>query len=323
MTPLKKILFITSHDQDDSVGLQRAVALAKSNQASLTLASILRIPPGYNLLLNAHTGFRGLMESEKALVRESLDAQCEELQRESDLEVSTQVLTGKMDYEVAAAVIRDGYDMVIKSSEAPDGPKRSHVLFGSADINLMRYCPCPVLITKPVFKPSLDVIVAAVDRDDESPENHLLNLRILEFAAWLAIADSSKLHIVHTWRMPFESLLRSPRSHFTHEEVDLMEQEEQQDRENWILDLISEFSEKHPKEMEYLEPHLYAIKGYASRDIPAKARELDADLIVMGTVGRVGVPGVLMGNTSESILQQVECSSLTVKPPGFTSSIPS
>jgi universal stress protein E len=51
--------------------------------------------------------------------------------------------------------------------------------------------------------------------------------------------------------------------------------------------------------------------------IPVKAHELDVDLIIMGTVARTGIPGFFIGNTAESILNQIDCSVLTIKPPGF------
>jgi nucleotide-binding universal stress UspA family protein len=68
-----------------------------------------------------------------------------------------------------------------------------------------------------------------------------------------------------------------------------------------------------------LKTHL--VRGSARREIPALAKRLDADLVVMGTVGRTGIPGLLMGNTAETILQQVECSVLAIKPPGFVTPV--
>jgi nucleotide-binding universal stress UspA family protein len=43
----------------------------------------------------------------------------------------------------------------------------------------------------------------------------------------------------------------------------------------------------------------------------------NSDLIIMGTIGRTGIPGLLIGNTAETVLGQVDCSVLTVKPEGF------
>jgi nucleotide-binding universal stress UspA family protein len=41
----------------------------------------------------------------------------------------------------------------------------------------------------------------------------------------------------------------------------------------------------------------------------------------MGTVARTGIAGFFMGNTAESILTQLECSVLTLKPQGFVSPV--
>lgn len=45
------------------------------------------------------------------------------------------------------------------------------------------------------------------------------------------------------------------------------------------------------------------------------------DLVVMGNVGRSGIPGLLMGNTPEKVLETCDCSILTVKPDGFQSTL--
>ncbi len=58
-----------------------------------------------------------------------------------------------------------------------------------------------------------------------------------------------------------------------------------------------------------------------SRAIQSGVEELDADLLVMGTVSRGGVAGLLMGNTAERLLDRVDCSLLTIKPADFISPI--
>ena len=61
----------------------------------------------------------------------------------------------------------------------------------------------------------------------------------------------------------------------------------------------------------------YLVKGDARKEIPLLAKKIGADLVVMGTVARTGIPGFIMGNTAETILNQINCSVLAVKPPGF------
>jgi nucleotide-binding universal stress UspA family protein len=45
--------------------------------------------------------------------------------------------------------------------------------------------------------------------------------------------------------------------------------------------------------------------------------ELGIDLLVMGSVCRTGIAGFLIGNTAEEVINQVDCSVLTLKPKGF------
>jgi nucleotide-binding universal stress UspA family protein len=48
---------------------------------------------------------------------------------------------------------------------------------------------------------------------------------------------------------------------------------------------------------------------------------LQIDCIVMGTVARTGVRGFIMGNTAETVLEQIDCSVLAIKPQGFVTPV--
>jgi len=69
--------------------------------------------------------------------------------------------------------------------------------------------------------------------------------------------------------------------------------------------------------LDYLKPQTHLVKGWARKEIPVLAKQIEADLVVMGTVSRIGIPGFIVGNTAETILNQIDCSVLAVKPPGF------
>ena len=69
------------------------------------------------------------------------------------------------------------------------------------------------------------------------------------------------------------------------------------------------------------KPEMHLPKGDPSNVIPRLARTLRVDLIVMGTVARTGIPGLIIGNTAESILSDIDCSLLAVKPEGFVTPI--
>jgi len=66
---------------------------------------------------------------------------------------------------------------------------------------------------------------------------------------------------------------------------------------------------------------VHLVKGQAGDVIPDLTESLEVDLVVLGTVGRTGVPGLLIGNTAEKILNALDCSVFTLKPEGFETPI--
>lgn len=56
----------------------------------------------------------------------------------------------------------------------------------------------------------------------------------------------------------------------------------------------------------------------AAQSLVTTARTWGADLMVVGTQGRTGLPRLLMGSTAERVLQEATCSVLVVKLAGFT-----
>ncbi|MCG8369996.1 MAG: universal stress protein, partial [Proteobacteria bacterium] len=68
-------------------------------------------------------------------------------------------------------------------------------------------------------------------------------------------------------------------------------------------------------------PQWHVVKGSARQVIPGFVESHDIELLVMGSVARAGIPGFLIGGTAESVLGDVDCSVLTVKPDGFVSPI--
>ena len=51
--------------------------------------------------------------------------------------------------------------------------------------------------------------------------------------------------------------------------------------------------------------------------IASVVTERHPEFLVVGTISRSGVAGLIIGNTAEALLREVNCSVLAVKPPGF------
>ena len=67
---------------------------------------------------------------------------------------------------------------------------------------------------------------------------------------------------------------------------------------------------------------VHLIKGDAVETITGFVRAAHVDLLVMGTVIHSGFPGLLIGHTAESVLQQVDCSVVAIRPGGLDAPAP-
>ena len=76
-----------------------------------------------------------------------------------------------------------------------------------------------------------------------------------------------------------------------------------------------------PYGLKAADPGVHLITGEAATVVGMKAEEIGVDLIVMGTVGRTGVPGLFIGDTAEDVLRTTRTSVLVVKPAGFASPV--
>lgn len=68
-----------------------------------------------------------------------------------------------------------------------------------------------------------------------------------------------------------------------------------------------------------VETHL--IEGEPDVVLTEFTAGLERPLLVVGTMARSGIPGMLLGNTVERLITQVNCSLMAVKPVGFVSPV--
>ncbi len=73
--------------------------------------------------------------------------------------------------------------------------------------------------------------------------------------------------------------------------------------------------------LNYIKPKIHVLKGIPKEEIPILAQKINAEILVMGTIARTGISGFFIGNTAESILMQIDCSILAIKPKEFMTPI--
>jgi len=316
MKRFKNILYLNEPTVDQTSAVARAVSLAENNQADLTIVDVIPtqvvtagigLPPGGPV----SEDLRAAVESDH---RKILEAMIQPFRER--LQIRLDGLVGKTYLETIRAVLKNGYDLLIKPAE---NPSWTHRLFGSDDLHLLRKCPCPVWLMKPSEKSNYGSILAAVDFDPMAPipsENDL-NREIFELAASLALSDAASLHIAHAWETLFEGILVSRGVVSPEGRADYVEGMRKRHRKE-LYRLAEQLRDWIGKEAyDYLSPGFHLPQGPAKMVIAPLAVQLQADLVVMGTVARIGRSGVFIGNTAEAILDQLTCSVLAIKPHGF------
>ena len=319
MKRFKNILLIADDDCWKDTALQRAVTLAEHNQADLTIIRALKFPRDNSLLGDP------IFVRLKNAIMDDRQNQLKEITASgpAGLNIRGKVIEGGIFPDIIREVLRSGYDLVMKCAAEASSPKSR--IFGSTDMHLLRKCPCPVWIMKSNEKVKYQRIFAAVDVEQENSDEKIsgLNQQILEISSSLALSEFSEFHIVHAWTAWGASLLDTPRFSFAEngEMADWVEKQRVADKVKMdnLMETLTEILSQDT--MDYLRPQLHIVKGEAHIVIPDLAREKKADLVVMGTVARTGIPGLIMGNTAESILNNIGCSVLAVKPPGFVTPI--
>ncbi|WP_127475965.1 universal stress protein [Sulfurivermis fontis] len=315
MHRFNNILCVIEAEAEQRWVLERAVTLAQNQQARLTVLTVLDpVPPVAGIVPQS---------VEQALQQRFIDHVATLLRDiPGAMAPQVKVVFGRGYLAEIREVLRHGYDLVLKPARA-DADLRS-VLFGSDDMHLLRKCPVPVWLLKEGGAVPYRRILAAVDFDPAAAvEAAEFNRRIIELAAALALAESATLHVVHVWEAAAENTLRLWAPGAGEAQVAAYVAEERQRHERWLQELMAASAAVWlgQETLDYLKPQLHLPRGNAGKEVPALAHALGADLIVMGTLGRSGIPGLLIGNTAETILHKVDCAVLALKPAAFVSPV--
>ncbi|MDA1016396.1 MAG: universal stress protein [Planctomycetota bacterium] len=310
MKRFKNILLLGGTKDNGQFTLRRAAQLAEENAAKLTVLDVVKPVPTSMRLFSGSVDPSKLQEFICDKRRVELNAVCSE-NISGDVSWDVKVLVGQPAVEIIRAVMRDGYDLVMKSADGGGFLQRS--LFGSTGMHLLRKCPCAVWVIRPDQTPEFDRIVAAVDAESGDATQNGLNAQILELASELAETENAELHIVQAWQLWMEQALRG-RAHHA-DEVDAMLKTHEQSAREALQQLLTQHG------VSDANATIHLLKGGAGYVIPELVKDIQADLVVMGTVCRTGVPGLLIGNTAERILNGVDASVLALKPDDFVSPV--
>ncbi|MFT5407226.1 MAG: universal stress protein E [Verrucomicrobiales bacterium] len=305
MNRFKSILFVYCGNSDANLeALRQALELAETNRGKVSVLTVLkRLPEDWHYKIPLE---RYLKEQVEADVRKVVTELGGPLSAVPDIAF----VGGEPFIEIVGQVMAHGYDLVIKATETVSEKRIKG--FPTTDMRILRKCPCPLWLFRGANKREHPLrILAAIDPDLERPASDPMARLILELASSLRERTNGVLEILHCWELEYEDAMRhSPFLRVSEESLDEQIQKMEALHTGAIAKATSDFA-THPS------TSISTIKGNPADVILRKAVEDGVDLIVMGTVARTGIQGLFIGNTAESILTQVECSVLTLKPEGF------
>lgn len=189
----------------------------------------------------------------------------------------------------------EGCGLVIKQ-HFPDSPLKK-ALLTPADWKLLRVCPTPVLLVRTSTPWAGGVILAAIDVGNNDAEHLELHHAIIDHGFDIASLAKAQLHVISAHPSPMLSAADPT--------FQLKETIEARYREQ-----CKAFQAKFDVD----DAHLHVEEGPADVLIPHLAHTLKAAVTIIGTVGRTGISGALIGNTAEVILDAVDSDVLVLKP---------
>ena len=192
-------------------------------------------------------------------------------------------------------VLRTGADLVIVGKRVA----RSHDerKLGSVSYNLVRDCPCVVSVVKPSGRTRPECVVAATDRS-------AVGERVVDVAAGLASAAGASLHVIHAIQLGMQTQMGGG------EAIEAFIRSERDD-------LRAEVGEQLQGADYRGEWEIHAGQNSPARAVLEAEKRLAPDVVVLGTISRAGIPGLLVGNTAERLLGILDCSLVVVKPDDF------
>lgn len=300
MKDYHKILVVVDPTSDKQSALARAVELASKNQASITVfLSIFDFSYEMTSILSGHEREamrQGVIAQRRAWLDDILGGY-----KDSGVAIDSEVIWHNRPFEsIILHAIEGSYDLIVKGTHEHD--KLKSVIFTPTDWHLMRKAPVPVLLVKEHDWPVAGKILCAINVASEDDDHQTLNGKIIEHALDLAKKFDAQVHLVNGYPgTPVNLAIELPDfDAHTYSETIRMQHEQR------VCYLASNYG--------ISSDFCHIKEGLPEDVIPELAEQLDAELVILGTVGRTGFSAALIGNTAEHVIDSINCDLLAIKP---------
>lgn len=242
-----------------------------------------------------------------------------QMAKKEGVEAQSKLEPGEGWLEIIRQVLRAKHDLVVVGTR--NISDLGHKLFGNTGMKLFRRCPCPVLVTKPLTfaRGILGADVRSSFNNGGSPLKILVatNLRppseqVLRLGITLANQTNAHLDILHVVEYRLQEVCNIGLPDAKQQQYRRKAQEQAEKALQALLD-TTEYKSLGSR----IQIHLGGDVILPDVAIQRFIEKNHIHLLIMGTIGRGGIRGIMIGNTAERLLPQVECSVLAIKPPDF------
>lgn len=306
MQQYKKILVIIDPSQQKQAALDRAVHISKAQSNNKLHLFLAIFDLSYELSSMFSQEEQEAMHSALILDRKKWLTELIAPYKQQGINFDIEVVWHKRPFEaIIEHCLKHQHDLVIKSTH--EHPKLSSIIFTPTDWHLLRKCPASLLLVKEHTWPKNGKIIVAVNCVEDNVHHQSLNDKLIEHSKAMAQLLEGQLFLVNAYpSLPINLSLELP-------EFDAENYSEivKTNHKNQLDNL----AKKHGFNSEQVK----LIEGQAEYAIADYACKTDAELVVLGTIGRSGFSAAIIGNTAEHIIDQLECDLLAIKPEGYQS----
>ncbi|WP_421179147.1 universal stress protein UspE [Aeromonas enteropelogenes] len=305
MVKYQNILVVINPEEERQIALERAAKIAElDNNAHLTLLlTIYDFSYEMTAMLSAEEREEmrhGVISQRQEWLDEILTPY-----REKGITCEVKVVWHNRPFEcVIQEVLEQRHDLVVKATHHHSFLQT--FIFTPTDWHLLRKCPCPVLLVKEGHWQRGGNIIAAINCSSDDPDQKVLNERITQEGTDIAELLGANLYLVNTYPgTPVNVAIELP-------EFDPKAYNEaiRKHHENLLLSHADKFG------IGYLWTRV--AEGLPEEVLPDMAEDLNANLMIMGCVGRTGLSAALLGNTAEHVVDRLPCDILILKPADYS-----
>ncbi len=179
------------------------------------------------------------------------------------------------------------------------------------DWELVRHCPVPLLLIKDRHPYRHPAVLAAIDPTQAHGKPAVLDKQILSLGKAFSTALHGRLHAVHAYA-PFPVVI--PPEGISPDTVDAIRRNADRTARKRMARALQ------GQRIALARQHL--VPRAPIEAIAQATRASKSSIVVMGAISRSGYKRLLIGNTAERFLDDVQCDILVVKPEGFQTRVP-